>query len=422
MENLDMELGLTHGARGPSVKKLQDYLSQYGYLKKETEPSSLEVFGAEDFPATEVIKAEGEFDEITAEALRRFQAFNHLSETGMLDESTIAQIRQPRCGCPDLAEFATSGRKWATNNLKYAFQNFTSDLSSREIILAIEQAFALWAAETPLNFRRVSMSSSPEIIIRFVTDDHGDGSPFDGPGGVLAHAFFPPTPPNPPAPIQGDTHFDDAETWTVMVPPPGGTFDLVTVAAHEFGHALGLGHSSVTDSLMAPFYGGPHRFLHSDDINGIRSLYDGYQLAHAMWVHGTDIKVEIENNVESLQRYGFFTRIVGKPNTTNWYHFAIPTSVIVDSNRLAVGRAMLRFNTGGSQAVVRDVHIYDGSTRIAAHQSVNLSGNQPFAKFGVPHKPDVVWGIGISIGVRTGTGTPAQRRIDFISAGVDFLP
>ena len=33
----------------------------------------------------------------------------------------------------------------------------------------------MWAAYTPLRFNRVAMSGGPEIIIRFVSGDHGDG-------------------------------------------------------------------------------------------------------------------------------------------------------------------------------------------------------------------------------------------------------
>lgn len=418
-----MKAGLAEGSKGAGVTHLQDYLKEFGYLKEPDDQPVAEAFGAEAMSDVATLKKEGEFDAATAEGLKRFQDFNNLPVTGELDDVTLARIGMPRCGCSDdIAEFATDGRKWANTNLRYTIANFSGDLSQADTIQAVEQAFALWAAETPLRFTRVPASAAPEIIIQFVSGDHGDGFPFDGASGVLAHAFFPSTPPNPPTPIQGDAHFDDAETWTIAVPPPAGRTDLVTVAAHEFGHSLGLGHSGVGGALMAPFYGGPHRFLHSDDIAGIRSLYGGYTIAHASWIHGTDIKVEVDANVESLTRFGFFTRIVGRPNTTNWYHFAIPTPVIVNNNRLAIARAMLRFTTGGTNAMVRDVHIYDGSARIAAHQNVNLSGSQLFTKFGVAHKPDVLWGLGISIGVTTGGGTAAQRRMDFISAGVDLLP
>ena len=425
---------LRKDSTGAPVTHVQEYLERFGYLGAVT--AKLEAFGAASFPLAEgddfatlagrpTSVTRGTFDDSTAEAVRRFQEFASLPVTGVVDAATAAKMNQPRCGNPDaapgLAAFTTSGRKWATNNLRYAFQNFTPDLTSGAITVAIEQALALWAAHTPLRFTPVALAAGPEIIIRFVGGDHGDGSPFDGPSGVLAHAFYPSVPPAAVTPIMGDAHFDEAETWTVNVPPAAGTMDLVTVAAHEFGHSLGLGHSAVAGALMAPFYGGPHRAVEADDIAGIQSLYGGFPIEQAMWTHGVDLHVEVDANVESLQRFGFFTRVVGRPNTTNWYHFAIPTPVIVKGNRLAFARAMLRLVTGGTNAVVRDVHIYDGSSRIAAHQAVNLSGSLPFAVFGIPHKPDVFWGAGISIGVTTGAGTAAQRRMDFISAGIDFL-
>lgn len=95
-------------------------------------------------------------------------------------------------------------------------------------------------------------------------NEHGDGDAFDGVGGTLAHAFFPV--------FGGDAHFDDAELWTIG--SPRGT-NLFQVAAHEFGHSLGLSHSDVRSALMAPFYRGfePVFKLDSDDVLAIQALY-----------------------------------------------------------------------------------------------------------------------------------------------------
>lgn len=104
------------------------------------------------------------------------------------------------------------------------------------------------------------------------TGSHGDNNPFDGTNGVLAHAY---SPMPDGGSLTGDIHFDDDEAWTVQVRPAfsGQPIDLVTVAAHEIGHALGLGHSNVECALMNPWYTGSHRYLAQDDIDGIQSIY-----------------------------------------------------------------------------------------------------------------------------------------------------
>ncbi|KAK1563453.1 hypothetical protein Q3G72_027777 [Acer saccharum] len=96
--------------------------------------------------------------------------------------------------------------------------------------------------------------------------DHGDGFPFDGPGRVLAHAF---------APTDGRLHYDADEQWAAGAAPGSNSFDLETVALHEIGHLLGLGHSRVEGAIMYPsISNGVTKGLHQDDIRGIRVLYN----------------------------------------------------------------------------------------------------------------------------------------------------
>lgn len=156
--------------------------------------------------------------------------------------------------------------KWAKVELTYYFANSTGKLDGNIEHDLIRQAFDLWSAQTPLKFTEVSSQAATDIVIGWFVRDHGDGDPFDGPGDVLAHASF----PNPYDDSQVILHFDDEERW---VNSDNRNVDLLTVAAHEIGHTLGLAHSSSPNALMYPSYNGPHRFLDDDDIAGVQDLY-----------------------------------------------------------------------------------------------------------------------------------------------------
>ncbi len=143
-------------------------------------------------------------------------------------------------------------------------------------------------------------------------------------------------------------------------------------------------------------------------------------LAYASWTHGVDLQVEYPDRLEWLYRRGFGTQLSGKPGTTNWLHFPISTPVIVDGVRYNLDSVMLRFTTGSVASIVRHVHVYDGSKRIATYNNVNKTGAHWFERFNIPGKPDIFWGVEISLGVEF-LPVNQSRQMWFISAGGDFV-
>jgi hypothetical protein len=156
------------------------------------------------------------------------------------------------------------GRNAAT--LRYLFSQMTAQLPAGTAQSEIQRAMAEWASVIKLTWEPgVSATAVRTVNILFGRGSHGDAYPFDGPGRVLAHTFYP-APPNP-EPIAGDLHFDEDEAWRV-----GVNMDLYSVALHELGHALGLGHSDNPNAVMYPYYKMVSA-LAADDKAAILSIY-----------------------------------------------------------------------------------------------------------------------------------------------------
>lgn len=150
-------------------------------------------------------------------------------------------------------------------SLNYAFDNVTAQLPAAAAEAEIVRAFSEWAGVVQVTF---TPSNNPDgdqtIAVLFATGAHGDGYPFVG-TAVVGHTFYP-FPVNP-EPIAGDMHFNDAQTWQI-----GSGIDLFSVALHQTGHALGLGHSDVPGDVMYPYYR-MHTVLMPDDIAAVQELY-----------------------------------------------------------------------------------------------------------------------------------------------------
>ncbi|KAK7904239.1 hypothetical protein WMY93_016846 [Mugilogobius chulae] len=234
-----------------TIAKAQDYLSSFYSDVGVSAPGSVSRSSLDSFE----------------DSLKKMQEFFGIEVTGQLDYKTLDVMSQRRCGVSDVARYGyfDGQPKWDKTEITYRVTDYTPDMSQNEVDSALAKALRLYSDVTPLQFRQIH-SGTADITVMFKAKSHGDFFPFDGPNGTLAHAF------SPGEGHGGDTHFDQDETWTLTF---SGT-NLFLVAAHEFGHALGLAHSQVQSALMFPTYQYVNTegyVLPEDDKQGIQALY-----------------------------------------------------------------------------------------------------------------------------------------------------
>ncbi|KAL1820669.1 hypothetical protein DCAR_0417005 [Daucus carota subsp. sativus] len=268
--------GCKKGENLEGLRELKQYLNKFGYLNYNSSK-------AHD---------NDDFDDFLEAAMKAYQANYNLNVTGTLDSETLSKMVTPRCGVPDIINgtnsmtrnkkrhrhnnspkklhtvshytFFQGSPRWPADKTSLTYW-FNPRTIQTDAMPAFVRAFDKWASITQyFTFAQTEDYESSDLKISFERGDHGDGSSFDGRGGVLAHAF---------RPTNGNLHCDADELWSIGALQD--YTDLETVALHEIGHLLGLDHSSVEDAIMFPtIRSGVTKDLHDDDIQGIKALYN----------------------------------------------------------------------------------------------------------------------------------------------------
>jgi len=278
---------------------------------------------------------------------------------------------------PDGTVLAVSNGHNITSNLFSTFNSlFQNNTAGWENILL--QAAQTWAASANVNFALVSDdgSSSGSGLYQQGASNFGDirigGFNFNN--NWLGSTYYPATATN--YSLAGDINFNTGQHFHI-----GSTYDLFTVAAHEIGHALGLGESGSTTAVMYSPYNGAHSHLGTDDVNGVQAIYG------ARPADGSNNSFATATDVSSSIDPVLLTGVVNNLNITStsaadYYTFTAPLltttnmTVTVQSTGLSLFTPSVTVYAADQQTVLgsNTFQLASGALEDGATLSVSVSG------------------------------------------------
>jgi hypothetical protein len=171
--------------------------------------------------------------------------------------------------------YVTNGAKWNSTPVSYFVNSTNLDLPANAVVSAVRAGADTWALQSTAAFAFRYAGASSQTV---VTDDGINLVLFRNAssGPAIATTYYWINNTNSTM-VEADIVFWDGEfQFFAGTTGCAGGFYIEDIAAHEFGHALGLGHSTSASATMYPSTSScntANRSLDPDDLAGVLAIY-----------------------------------------------------------------------------------------------------------------------------------------------------
>ena len=173
----------------------------------------------------------------------------------------------------EIAAYSSNGRTWSRTPVAFVVNPANLDLPAAEVEAAVRVGADVWGLQTNASFGftyagRSGQATNTNDGVNLVVFRNASNA------SAIATTYWW---SNSSGIIDADIVFWDA-SFRFFSGTSGcsGGFYIEDIAAHEFGHALGIGHSTSASATMYPSVSScnsRNRTLDADDIAGVEALY-----------------------------------------------------------------------------------------------------------------------------------------------------